>query len=353
MFNALRNQFELVRDVVWRPNPTLTENNLPDLSGKVYVVTGATAGIGLETVKLLLKAGAKVWALGRTEAKLAKAKQELVQEFGPDRVRVLQAKFEDPKTIAQDIQPLLKEEKELHGVIHNAGMNYRGSYFTEEGYLDLIVVNVISPWVLQQHLDPLVLAAAKTAPKDSVRIVWIASAAHYFSPGFGGIDWDNLNNENINGRFGFGIYGQTKAFNIYEAYLWAEHHRGSGVISVSAHPGTLESDIRRYRADRARNMNFISRPTIYGAYAEIAVLLDKDITESQAGQYYIPFGGLGRVRPDVWEAIQSPRGEKCYNWLQEQAANVAASAKALESPEPSKTTSEPAPANSIPAPATQ
>ena len=67
---------------IYPPTPEWTVDKIPDLSGKVFIITGGNAGIGKETCKQLLLKGAKVYLAARSESKAQAALDELERETG-------------------------------------------------------------------------------------------------------------------------------------------------------------------------------------------------------------------------------------------------------------------------------
>lgn len=309
----LRTRYELCRDFIYGPKATYTEKDFPDLTGKVYIVTGASSGIGFETARLLAGTGAKVYITGRTPSRIESSLAKLREEFPEASIEALRMDYADLSTIKPAIDKFLKAETRLDGVVHNAGVEYNGPIKTDCGYTEVLVVNTFAPQLVQSFLDPILLKTAKTAPKNSVRIIWLASTAHNVSPPNGGIHWEDI--DNPPNTSGFGIYGQTKAINIYQAIQWAKHHEGSGVVSVSVHPGILVSDICR---DTKDPLYYVRREPIYGGYQEVYPLLHPSVTTSDNGSYWIPIGVKGRIRPDVETAAHGKNGERLWEFINEQ-----------------------------------
>lgn len=306
---------ELLRDFIFRPQLKVSENDLPDLGGKVCLVTGASSGIGFHSAKLLAGAGAKVYLTGRSPSKLDDCLAKIRNEHPHADVHGLQVDLSAPETVQQSIEPILRESR-LDGVIHNAGMNHSSSEVTKYGYTETLVVNAIGPHLIQRCLDPLLRQTAQIAGKDNVRVVWVASSAHFLAPPCGGIDWDDLNSADL-GSKGYAYYGQTKTFNIYQAILWGQKYIDEGIVSVAVHPGIITSDIRRNAPGQKSPYEVFCRPTEYGAFAEVLPLFI-DISSARNGSYYVPFAHRARIREDIEQAAFGPRGKKAWRWLQDE-----------------------------------
>lgn len=307
---------ELLRDFVFRPAIDVTEKDIPDLSGKTYLVTGASSGIGFYSAKFLAGAGAKVYLTGRSLSKLEDCLEKIREQQPCADVHGLQVDYSSPETIQKSIEPIVQEEK-LNGIIHNAGMNHADATVTKYGYTETLVVNAIGPQIVQRILDPLLLKTVQTAGKDNVRVIWVASSAHFLAPPCGGIDWDDLNNTDLGGR-GYAYYGETKTFSIYQAILWGQKYLYDGIVSVAVHPGIITSDIRRNAPGQKSPYEIFCRPTEYGAYAEIMPLFIK-LSSARNGTYFVPFGQRARIREDIELAAYGPRGQKAWRWLQKES----------------------------------
>jgi len=107
------------------PEPTLTEKNLPSLTGKVVLITGATSGIGFELAKILYGNGATVHITGRSGDKIENALKELRSghpRFEGGEVKGWQLDLSDLPSIKGSVAPFLASTQRLDVVVHNAGV---------------------------------------------------------------------------------------------------------------------------------------------------------------------------------------------------------------------------------------
>jgi retinol dehydrogenase 12 len=106
------------------PEPTLTEKNLHDLSGKVSIVTGGYAGVGYELSKILYSHNGTVYLAGRSPGKGAEAIKNL-KELYPEskgRVEFLKLDLGDLNGISEAAAAFASKESQLHVLTNNAGV---------------------------------------------------------------------------------------------------------------------------------------------------------------------------------------------------------------------------------------
>ncbi|KNB06245.1 hypothetical protein FOXG_07020 [Fusarium oxysporum f. sp. lycopersici 4287] len=139
----------------WNPS-----TDMPDLNGKVAVVTGGSSGIGLETVRFLARKGAKVYLTTRSEARARQARDKLT------KTRIL----------TLPTLKLKRKETRLHIPINNAAASTSSTMLVDGKYEQHMVANHMGPFILINHLVPLLEAAAKDRDAD-VRIVNLSSTA--------------------------------------------------------------------------------------------------------------------------------------------------------------------------------
>lgn len=302
------------------PFNSVYSSGYPDQSGRAWLVTGVSVGgIGFETSRLLLQAGvSKLWIVGRSFDKLEKAIKELRKEFANADVSPLIVDFNDLSSVKPGLQPLLSSATELHGVIHNAGMlATQTDRTTKQGHDQQIGVNVIAPFLIQRLLDDLLIATAKNSPANTVRVVWVSSDLHLVAP-------SNIDFSELKPKPGTKIsrYGHTKALNLLEAILWGRKHQGSGVLSVSLHPGLIRSDLGRDMGGLSQSfLNFASKPSIYGGYTEVYAAVSPDLTvQDHSGAYIVPYGSVGSARNDLVKIGHSDEGDKVWQALTDATA---------------------------------
>jgi retinol dehydrogenase-12 len=156
------------------------------------------------------------------KAKYASSKGSLV---------FLKLDLNDLTTIKASADEFLAQETRLDVLWNNAGVMIppQGSK-TAQGYELQLGTNNLAPFLFTRFLTERLVETVKTAPKGSIRVVWVASsAAKAFSPE-NGVDMSNLDYKVDKGAWH--KYGLSKAGNILQAKACAAHYKKDGVVSV-------------------------------------------------------------------------------------------------------------------------
>ncbi|KAL8277760.1 hypothetical protein RQP46_009882 [Phenoliferia psychrophenolica] len=268
------------------PASKITEADLPDLSGKVCIVTGGNTGIGKETVRVLYQKGAKVYLAARSEEKAKAAIIDLTtsQKDGAGEIIFLKLDLETIKGAKAAAEQFLN------------GLLCPKPTLSPDGYELTWAVCVLGPFAFTETLIPLLKATAAVSPPNSVRIVTVSSAAHYMGPR-GGI---NLKDQTLGGKVAFAgglTYGQAKLGNIIIANYWAAFLKESGIISTSVHPGGIRSDLQR---SSPWILKFLTRhlfyPTSKGAITQLYAATSHEVTLADSGAFFVPWARRGAPR---------------------------------------------------------
>ena len=208
-----------------------------DLSGKVYLVTGAYAGLGATTTQALLKAKATVIIAGRNGATQAEFAQQLkddatlsFQDHQLDASRTLD--LGDLKSV-RDFACYVKEKyPAIDCLINNAGVMNTPPGKTKDGFETQFGVNVIGHFLL-----------AKILVDITKRQVWLSSKGHirYGAPG---IDYDAITEVDPATYHPRRRYQQSKLGDILLAKYFDTHY--PDLQAVSVHPGVVKTSLGRY-----------------------------------------------------------------------------------------------------------
>lgn len=215
-----------------------TKENIPNLSGKTAIVTGANTGIGFETAKALYEAGADLIVATRDFKKAEDAIRRIRSEIkgkGTLVPAVLNlADLQQIKTFAQAIE---RDYKQLDILINNAGVMIPPPSKTDDGFEMQFGVNFIGHFALTGHLFSLL----KSAPE--ARIVTLSSGAAIRAST---IDFDNLKLEKPYDPWR--EYAISKLADILFCYELDRKVKAAGlnILSLAAHPGVTRTDLQRY-----------------------------------------------------------------------------------------------------------
>jgi NAD(P)-dependent dehydrogenase (short-subunit alcohol dehydrogenase family) len=200
-----------------------------DLTGKIAIVTGGSAGIGLETVKTLAKAGATVIVPARD---IEKAKKNLQ---GIDNVEIEELDLVNPMSINTFAEKFLASGRPLHLLINNAGIMWVPLRRDHRGIESQLAVNYLAQFQLTAKL----WTALKKA--NGARVINVSSQGHQFAPfNFDDPNFEHREYETLQG------YGQSKtAVNLFSLQL-DNRAKAFGVRAYSLHPGSIAgTELRR------------------------------------------------------------------------------------------------------------
>ena len=213
-----------------------TKNNIPDLSGKTAIVTGANAGIGFETALALYEAGAHVILACRDLEKATAALQKIQQRGGKGSLATAQLDLSSLAAVKTYATAFLQQHQQLDILINNAGVMIPPASKTADGYELQFGVNFLGHFALTGYLYPLLKAT------PGARIVTVSSMAYLR----GVIDFDNL--QSANSYDPMREYAQSK---LADLILSVELQRrivaaGDSVRSVATQPGANNTELSRH-----------------------------------------------------------------------------------------------------------
>lgn len=203
---------------------------LPDLLGKVYVVTGANAGLGLETTRNLAAANATVVMACRSPAKAQAAAAQLRKDLPQARLEQVQIDLADYASVRRAADEILQRFAQIHGLVNNAGLFFDTRKFNDAGHEMTLATNHLGHFLLTN----LLLERLKATP--GARIVSVSSDAHRL----GKLRLDDLHGEKSWGAWP--AYAMSKLANIVFTRELARRLDGSGVSATCCHPGFVASN---------------------------------------------------------------------------------------------------------------
>lgn len=243
----------------------------------VAVVTGASAGIGKSTARMLAAQGWHVIGTGRDPARSAEAEAEIRAAAAPEaRVDFLRGDFTemaDVKRVAAEIAALAPR---LDVLINNAGGVRDALYRTSEGLEATMAANHFAPFVLTRELLPLLRQTAARSAPGTVRVIAVSSSGHQVCPG---MNWDDLN---MFGNFSTGgVYCQAKLANILFTRELQRQVAADGIVAQSMHPGRVASNFGNHGDEQMRSYMAANADTQPDEPAETLVWL---ATAPEAGR---------------------------------------------------------------------
>jgi len=210
-----------------------------DLSGRVALVTGASAGLGVETARTLAGAGATVWLLARDRAKLDTAMATLQAESLPGRLESALVDLADLYQVRAAAAGLLAACPKIDLLINNAGVMACPQAETAQGFEMQLGTNHVGHFLLTGLLLPALKAAA--ADGREVRVVNLSSAGHRFSA----FDFEDPNYRQ-RPYDKWQAYGQSKTANVLFSVALDARTESVGVRAFAVHPGAIATELGRH-----------------------------------------------------------------------------------------------------------
>jgi NAD(P)-dependent dehydrogenase (short-subunit alcohol dehydrogenase family) len=246
----------------------------PDaLVGKRVLVSGATAGIGLEMARAFAGLGATVHVLGRNADKVRRTVADISAQVPGAAVIGEVCDVSDLDAVSDWTTEFASRVPALDGLVHNAGLMPKDRFVTPQGHELQFATHILGPHLMTERLLPLLRAA------QGASVVFVSSGGMYSSP----LVVDDL--ESDHDYNGVRTYARTKRMQVVLADAWAHRMAGSDVKVESMHPGWVDTP---GVAEYLPRFRVITRPLLREVAdgADTAVWLVATRPQSKPGHFW-------------------------------------------------------------------
>jgi NAD(P)-dependent dehydrogenase (short-subunit alcohol dehydrogenase family) len=206
-----------------------------NLKGKRILVTGVSAGLGVETARSLAAHGAQVVGTARDLNKAKAATEQVRKDAAANggSFELVELDLANLKSARACADRLLAKAEPLDVVIANAGVMATPFGHTADGFETQFGTNHLGHFVLVNRIASLI--------RDGGRLINLSSSGHRYA----NVDLDDPNFERTSYE-PFVAYGRSKTANILFAVAFDERHRGHGVRAAAVHPGGIRTELDRH-----------------------------------------------------------------------------------------------------------
>src|ERR1700692_2362753 len=254
-----------------------------NLQGKRILVTGVSAGIGVETARSLAAHGAHVVGAARDlvkgEAATAQVRTEAAENGGS--FELIELDLASLKSVRACADKLVAKGEPFDVVIANAGRRATPCGHTADGFESQFGTNHLGHFVLVNRIASLMGAGS--------RLINLSSSGHRFA----NVDLEDPNFERTPYE-PFVAYGRSKTANILFAVAFDQRHRGRRVRAAAVHPGGIQTELGRHM-DRSQ-------------YQSVVEQLNKQLAAEGKAPFQwktVPQGAA----TSVWAAVVAPADE--------------------------------------------
>jgi NAD(P)-dependent dehydrogenase (short-subunit alcohol dehydrogenase family) len=254
-----------------------------DLRGKRILVTGVSAGLGVETARSLAAHGASVVGAARDVAKARVATAQVQRDAAANggSFELVELDLSSLKSVRACADVLLAKAAALDVIIANAGVMATPFSCTVDGFETQFGTNHLGHFVLVNRIAPLI--------REGGRVINLSSAGHRYS----NVDLEDPNFEHT-AYEPFLAYGRSKTANILFAVAFDERYRRRGVRAAAVHPGGIQTELARY--------------TDPGRIEKLVAQINQQLAAEGKGPFQwktIPQGAA----TSVWAAVAAPAAE--------------------------------------------
>ncbi|WP_233840484.1 SDR family NAD(P)-dependent oxidoreductase [Dyella sp. 2HG41-7] len=205
-----------------------------DLNGKRILVTGVSAGLGVETARALAARGTLVVGTARDLAKAENATKGVRADArGQGGLELIELDLASLASVRRCAERLLERDERFDAIIANAGVMACPYGLTEDGFETQFGTNHLGHFVLINRIASLI--------KDGGRLVNLSSTGHRYAD----VDLDDPNFERTE-YAEFIAYGRSKTANILFAVEFDRRHKHRGVRATAVHPGGIRTELGRH-----------------------------------------------------------------------------------------------------------
>ena len=211
-----------------------------NLKGKRILVTGVSAGLGVETARALAAHGADVVGAARDLDKAKRATAEVSKAAAENggSLELIELDLASLKSVRGAADKLVADGRTFDVVIANAGVMATPQGKTVDGFETQFGTNHLGHFVFVNRIAGLI--------KEGGRLVNLSSSGHRF----GDVDLNDLNFETT-AYDAFLAYGRSKTANILFAVEFDRRHREHGVRATAVHPGGINTELARHMPEGA------------------------------------------------------------------------------------------------------
>ncbi|KAH8882154.1 NAD(P)-binding protein [Thozetella sp. PMI_491] len=293
------------------------QKDIPDLAGKVAIVTGGNSGLGEATLKALAQHNpGKLYLAARSRAKAEAAIERIRASSAAAasaNIEILDLDLASLDSVKAAAERVNKETDRIDLLQLNGGIAMVPHGLTKDGYEIEFGTNYLGHALLTQLLMPKLLATT-ALPGADVRIVSMSSLGHKLFAPKEGILFDQVKTD-MHTSGGQALYGHAMLAKTLFAHELSKRY--PQITSSSLHPGTVKTDV--WEGNKDINFfirTFVVKPYVCltgvtheeGAKTQLWLSFSKDVKN---GEYYEPVGKAGKGSS---QTLDDELARKLWEW---------------------------------------
>jgi len=261
-----------------------TDANIPDLTGKVIIVTGGNSGIGFEEIKQFARKGAQTIMASRNLIKAEKAAKKIRKKIPNAKIEVMELDLANLDSVTNFTTSFNQKYEKLDVLVNNAGIMMVPYGTTADGFETQIGTNHLGHFALTG------LLLDKIKRTEGSRVVNVSSMGH--RGGF--MDFENFLYDGGSGYSKMGAYGRSKLANLLFTFELNRRLKQADLtsIAVASHPGISNTHLADhmygiFKVILKPFMGMFIQSPARGALPTIRAAVDPEV---KGGDYYGPKG---------------------------------------------------------------
>ena len=249
LYFQLVGVWKVLQEQIWDRHRRIKSSDIPTMSGKTILITGANRGIGFEAVKRLIPFGCHIIIGCRRPKEAYKIIEKCVEnikesneisesEFGT--FECIELNVASMNSVRNFASKIIERECSVNVLVNNAGVMFGPYETTEDGLEKQMATNYFGHFLLTSLLLPVLKSSAETSSVKS-RVINVASCAHFAG------SWFDLNDLNAKQYYSaYQTYANSKAAQIMFTYYLDQKLRAAECDTVNVnciHPGVVNTGL--------------------------------------------------------------------------------------------------------------